>query len=309
VVQEKVELEVARSHSARRPSVLGGLLFTARPKQWAKNVLVFAAPGAAGVLSEATPLRQTIIAFFAYCLAASGTYFLNDALDVESDRRHPRKQARPVAAGVVSVRAARLTGLALLAAGIGLSFAARWQLALTIAAYVLLTTSYSIWLKHIAVVDIVSVASGFVLRAVAGAAATGVPISNWFFIVASFGSLFIVSGKRHAEGVEVGEHAASLRPTLGEYSVAYLAYLRAVSTSAVLVAYCLWAFEKADEAANTDPWYQLSILPFVVGILRYALLVDQGKGAAPEDVILSDRTLQVIGVVWLAVFGMGIHLA
>src|SRR5207253_3255020 len=119
----------------------------------------------------------------------------------------------------------------------------------------------------------------------------------------------IVAGKRHAEGVEMGENAASLRSTLGEYSVAYLAYLRSVSTSAVLVAYCLWAFEKTNEATNTDPWYQLSILPFVLGILRYALLVDQGKGAAPEDVILGDRTLQLIGLAWLLVFGLGVHLA
>jgi decaprenyl-phosphate phosphoribosyltransferase len=178
-----------------------------------------------------------------------------------------------------------------------------------VAAYVVLTTLYSVKLKHIAVVDIVAVALGFVLRAIAGATATGVPISNWFFIVASFGSLFIVAGKRHAEGIEVGVDAADLRSTLGEYSVAYLAYLRTVSTSAVLLGYCLWAFEKAGEAQHTDPWYQLSILPFVLGILRYALLVDQGQGSAPEDIILSDRPLQVIGVLWVIVFGLGVHLA
>ncbi len=286
-----------------------GLVRTARPKQWAKNVLVFGAPGAAGVLFEATPLRQTLLAFIAFCLAASGTYFINDAADVEADRNHPTKSSRPIAAGIVDVPLAWWLGGLLIAAGIGLAFAARWPLAVTVAAYVVLTTLYSMKLKHIAVVDIVAVAFGFVLRAIAGATATGVPISNWFFIVASFGSLFIVAGKRHAEGVEVGDGSAEVRSTLGEYSIEYLAYLRTVSTSAVLVAYCLWAFEKAAAASHADPWYQLSILPFVLGILRYALLVDQGQGAAPEDVVFGDRTLQIIGVVWIIVFGIGVKVA
>jgi decaprenyl-phosphate phosphoribosyltransferase len=306
VVREEVEL---RAGDGEPSSTIRALLRTARPKQWVKNVLVFAAPGAAGVISEGTPLRQTLIAFVAFCLAASGTYFLNDAADVESDRQHPTKFRRPVAAGDVDVVTARVVGILLVLAGVGLSFAARWQLAVVVAGYVALTTAYSHALKHIAVVDIVAVASGFVLRAIAGAAATGVPISNWFFIVASFGSLFIVAGKRHAEGVEVGASASQLRPTLGEYSVSYLAYLRSVSTSAVLIAYCLWAFEKADQATGTDPWYQLSILPFVLGILRYALLVDRGEGSAPEDVVLRDRPLQVIGVMWVIIFGLGVHLA
>jgi decaprenyl-phosphate phosphoribosyltransferase len=308
VVRDEVELR-RMNDPERSSSTLLALLRTARPKQWTKNVLVFAAPGAAGVLSEATPLRQTVIAFVAFCLAASGTYFLNDAADVESDRRHPTKHRRPVAAGAVDLTTARVVGAALVAGAIGLAFAARWQLALAVAGYLVLTTLYSVVLRTIAVVDIVTIASGFVLRALAGAAATGVPISNWFFIVASFGSLFIVAGKRHAEGVEVGIDASQLRATLGEYSTSYLAYLRSVSTSAVLVAYCLWAFEKAAEAQNTDPWYQLSILPFVLGVLRYALLVDQGHGSAPEDVILGDRTLQVIGVLWLVVFGLGVHVS
>src|SRR3954466_13011207 len=212
-----------------RPSLISALIRTARPKQWAKNVLVVAAPGAAGVLDNAEPLKQTLIAFVCFCLAASGTYFLNDAADVESDRRHPKKRFRPIAAGQISVGLARTVGVLLIIAAIALSFTARWQLAVTVAGYVVITTLYSLYLKHVAVVDIVAVASGFVLRAVAGAAATGVPISDWFLIVASFGSLFMVAGKRHAERVEIGEDAATVRATLGEYSDSFLAYLRAVS--------------------------------------------------------------------------------
>src|SRR5258706_74354 len=261
MVREKADL---RPLDGPEPpsSTLNALIRTARIKQWTKNVLVFAAPGAAGVLDSATPLARTLIAFACFCLAASGTYFLNDAADVESDRRHPKKRFRPIAAGELSVGTARMIGCSLIAAAIALSFVARWELAITIAGYVALTSTYSLVLKQVAVVDIVAVAAGFVLRAVAGATATGVPISNWFFIVASFGSLFMVAGKRHAERIEMGDAAASVRSTLAQYSDSFLAYLRAVSSGTVFVAYCLWAFEKADETHATIPWYQLSILPF-----------------------------------------------
>src|SRR3954470_16002137 len=283
------------------------LLAEARPRQWIKNLLVFAAPAAAGKLSDPHDLLLTFGAFVCFCLAASGTYFLNDAADVESDRRHPTKRFRPVAAGEVSVTLARAVGVVLIVAAIALSFTARWQLAVTIAGYVIITTLYSTVLKQVAVVDIVAVASGFVLRAIAGATATGVPISDWFFIVASFGSLFMVAGKRHAERAEMGDDAVSVRATLGQYSDSYLAYLRAVSSGTVFVAYSIWAFEKAHEANASIPYYQLSILPFVLGVLRYALLVDQGQGSAPEEVILKDRALQLIGLSWLVVFGLGIY--
>jgi len=291
------------------PSLLGGLLRLARPKQWVKNVLVFAAPGAAGVLDERAAFVDTLLAFGCFCLVAAGTYCLNDARDVESDRLHPTKRHRPVAAGVVSVGLATALGIGLLVAGVGLGLAVRWPLAATVAGYAVLTTSYSAWLKHIAVVDVVVVAAGFVLRAIGGAAATDVPVSDWFFIVTSFGSLFMVSGKRGAEAAEVGDDAASIRPSLGAYTPAYVAYLRSVSSSAVLVAYCLWAFEKAAESGSDVPWYQLSIVPFAVGILRYALVLDEGRGSAPEEVVLADRALQVIGLVWVAVFAVGVYTA
>ncbi len=306
MVQEAVDLRELDAEPPRR-SLLGAIAVTARPKQWIKNVLVFAAPGAAGVLTHGTPLARTSIAFACFCLAASGTYFLNDAADVEADRLHPTKRRRPVAAGDLGVTLARAIGVVLVLGAFALSFTARWQLAVTIAGYVVITTLYSNFFKHVAVVDIVAVAAGFVLRAIAGAAATGVPISDWFFIVASFGSLFMVVGKRHAERQDLGRDAHTVRATLAEYSDDYLAYVRSVSSGTVLVAYCLWAFEKAHQAHTSVPYYQLSILPFVLGLLRYALLVDQGQGAAPEEIVLSDRALQLIGVFWIVVFGLGIY--
>ena len=191
-----------------------GLLRLARPKQWVKNVLVFAAPGAAGVLDERGALVDTLLAFVCFCMAAAGTYFLNDVRDVEADRRHPTKRLRPVAAGTVPVGVATALGVLLLVGAIALGWAVRWPLAATVAGYAALTTSYSAVLKHVAVVDVVAVAAGFVLRAIAGAAATGVPISDWFFIVTSFGSLFMVTGKRGAEAAEIGDDASAVRPSL-----------------------------------------------------------------------------------------------
>lgn len=293
----------------RRPLPLA-LIVEARPKQWAKNVLVFAAPGAAGVLTQRTELLETLVAFVAFCLAASGTYYLNDAGDVEADRRHPTKRFRPIAAGEIPVPLARFVGAALIATGVAVSFLAHWQLAVAVVGYVVLTTTYTVWLKHLVIFDVVAVAAGFVLRAIGGAAATNVEISNWFFIVATFGSLFMVAGKRHAEGRELGD-SGDTRATLAEYSVSYLEYLRSVSTGVVLVAYCLWAFEKADVArlarSQPVPWFQLSIVPFALAILRYAYLVDRGQGGAPEEVVLSDKVLLVLGVVWIALFAIGLQ--
>ena len=285
------------------------LLVEARPKQWVKNLLVFAAPGAAAVLDQPKAFGQTAAAFACFCLAASGTYYLNDVADIEADRIHPTKRFRPIAAGEISPGLARTLGVIAVLGAIAAAVAVDWHLSVVVAGYVALTTAYSHWLKHVAVVDVVGVAAGFVLRAIAGATAVHVPVSNWFFIVASFGSLFMVVGKRIAESSEMGDDAVSTRATLGTYSRPYLVQLQTVSTSVVLVGYCLWAFEKAAESGASVPWFQLSIVPFAVAILRYALLVDTGQGGAPEDVVIGDRALQVLGVVWAALFAIGVYSA
>ena len=302
----------APADGTARSSLASGLIRLARPKQWAKNVLVFAAPAAAGVLDNRGPAIDSLVAFTSFCLAAAGTYYINDARDADADRLHPDKRTRPVASGVVPVGIAYAGGALLIAAAVALAFVANASLAATIAGYVALTTAYSVVLKHVAVVDLVAVAAGFVLRAVAGAAATDVPISEWFFIVTSFGALFMVSGKRGAEASEMGRGAAQFRAVLGAYSESYTAYLRSVTSGAVLVAYCLWAFEKADASINPPsvPWYQLTILPFVMALLRYALVLDRGdRGSAPEEIILGDRTVQLIGVAWAIVFGIAVYTA
>jgi decaprenyl-phosphate phosphoribosyltransferase len=288
-----------------------GLVKLARPRQWSKNVLVFAAPAAAGVLDNREWALEAMVAFVAFCLAAAGTYYLNDARDAAADRLHPEKSRRPVASGVVPVPVAYVGAVVLLAAAVALALTVNGNLAITVAGYIALTTAYSAVLKRVAVVDLVAVAAGFVLRAVAGAAATEVPISDWFFIVTSFGALFIISAKRAAEAEEMGEGATEFRSVLAAYSTSYTAYLRSVTSGAVLVAYCLWAFERAETVASspTIPWYQLSILPFVMAVLRYALVLDQGRGSAPEEIVLGDRALQLIGVTWAIVFAIGVYTA
>jgi decaprenyl-phosphate phosphoribosyltransferase len=289
-------------------SLARALLAEARPKQWVKNLLVIAAPAAAGVLGERQAIFDTFVAFVAFCLAASGTYFLNDAFDVEADRLHAKKRFRPIAAGEVSIRTAQVVGALLVLCGIAVGFLAGWKLPIVIATYIIFTTTYSAWLKHVAVVDLGMVAAGFVLRLIAGATAVDVPISVWFFIVGSFGSLFMVAGKRHAEHLDLGSERAGHRATLSEYSLEYLGYVRSVASGVALVGYCLWAFEKSTGVAGV-PWYELSIVPFVLGVLRYALLVERGEGGAPEELVLHDRPLQVMGALWAVTVGIGLYVA
>ncbi len=279
-----------------------------RPRQWVKNVLVLAAPGAAGVLTEANMAARTLVAFVALSLAASGTYALNDAADAEADRLHPVKRLRAVASGRVTVGTARLLGAVLLTAGIGFGFlSGTWQLPVVVACYVALTTAYSLVLKHVPVFDIAAVAAGFVLRGLAGAAATGVPVSDWFLIVASFGSLLMVVGKRETELRLIGEGAT--RPILARYPEPFLRTVRTLAATGVLLSYALFAFERAGEATAALPWFELSFVPFTLAILVYLLRIEEGLAAEPTEVVLRDRSLQAIGLVWAVVFALGVHLA
>jgi decaprenyl-phosphate phosphoribosyltransferase len=280
----------------------------ARPKQWVKNLLVFAAPGAAGVLDDWSSLWRTIVILVAFCLASSGTYFWNDLLDADSDRNHPTKQHRPIASGAIPVAIGRLVGSVLLVVGILLAATTRWEAALVVGGYVVLTSTYSTILKHIAVVDLVAVASGFVLRAVAGAVATDVQMSKWFSLTISFASLFIVAGKRYAELRDLGDEAQT-RSTLNDYSLGFLRIVLSVSCGAALVTYCIWAFDTRELAGSTWPFYELSIIPMATALLRYTLILEQGHGAAPEEIFAHDRVLQILGLIWIAVFGIGVYLA
>jgi decaprenyl-phosphate phosphoribosyltransferase len=292
----------------RTPASFGwALLRLARPKQWVKNVLLFAAPGAAGVLGQRTPLGHTIVAFVLFCMASSATYFLNDALDFEADRLHPTKRMRPIAAGIIPPNLAKTISAGMLALALLLSaLLVSLQFMGVVAGYAFITVAYSLWLKHEPVIDLACVASGFIIRAVAGGIAAGVLISNWFVIVVSFGAMFMVAGKRHAEQLDMGDEAGSHRATLEAYSLSYLRYIRTTSSALAIAAYCLWAFEK-EAGIHGIAWYEFSIIPVVLGIFRYALVLETGAGSAPEEIVLTDRMLQFFGLAWAVLFAIGVY--
>ncbi|WP_420453706.1 decaprenyl-phosphate phosphoribosyltransferase [Ilumatobacter sp.] len=281
-----------------------------RPKQWLKNVLVFAAPGAAGVLDDPSSLWRTVVAFVAFCLAASGIYVWNDLRDIEADRLHPTKRNRPFAAGRVPLGVARATGVALPVASLLLCAATgRWQTVAVVATYLVVTTAYTVRLKEVAVIDLVTVASGFVLRAAAGAVAVDVPMSRWFVLCVTFGSLFIVIGKRYAELNEVGT-AAGTRATLETYTPGFLRILLSVSLGGALISYCVWAFETSELDPVGDlelPFYELSVVPMIVALFRYLLVLERGEGSAPEEVFASDRVLQMSGAIWIFVYALAVY--
>lgn len=281
---------------AARTSVAAELVRAARPRHWLKNVLVFAAPVLSGRLAEPEVLGVATVAFLAFCLAASGVYLVNDARDVDFDRAHPTKRLRPVALGTVSVRLAMLVGSALMAASLVVGALVNVPLLLTLAVYVGISLLYCFWLKDEPVIDIAIVASGFLLRAIAGGAAAGIDLSQWFLLGASFGSLFMASGKRYAEAQMEHDDPALFRASLGRYTTTYLRFVWTLSATALVLCYGLWAFER-DGADGS--WFAISMIPFTIAILRYAVDVDGGYAGEPEEIVLGDRVLQLLGVAWI----------
>ena len=287
-----------------------GLAFaqSLRPRQWVKNVLVFAAPLAAGRLWDVPVLLDTLVALGAFGAASAGGYLINDARDVERDRAHPTKCRRPIARGDVPLPLAYTAGGTLQIVAITVPAVTGYgHLAICVGVYIACTTLYSHWLKHEPVVDLALVAAGFLLRSMAGGLAAGIPLSRWFLIVAAFGSLFMVAGKRYSEIVTLGDDQGT-RPSLREYSASYLRFVWSTSAGVAIAAYCLWAFEVADERAGetTAPWTSLSIAPLVLGLLKYARDIDRGHTGEPEEIVLRDKVLLALGAAWLVLFGLGV---
>jgi decaprenyl-phosphate phosphoribosyltransferase len=276
-----------------RTNPVVGLVRTMRPRQWLKNVLVLAAPFAGGYLLDVEVLTAVGIAFVAFSLAASGVYLVNDVRDVEADRAHPIKRNRPIAAGVVAPQLALAVAVVLFAAALGVSFLASADLAIVTAVYIAVQISYCLWLKHQAVVDIAIVSSGFLLRAIAGGAAASIALSQWFLLVAAFGSLFMVAGKRYAEIRLAERTGAKIRKSLERYTASYLRFVWTLSATVLIMTYGLWAFQLSQ--VNNSRWPIISLVPFVLAVLRYAVDVDGGNGGEPEEIAIADRALQVLG--------------
>ncbi len=284
----------------RRPPAL---VRAVRPRQWLKNVLVAAAPLAAGKLFSWPALGLVAVTFVAFCLLSAAVYLVNDVLDADNDRRHPVKRQRPVAAGELSPVTAVVSAGVLAAVALGLSVLVGWQLSVVLALYVASSLAYSLGVKREPVFDLGLVTAGFVLRAVAGGVAVGVPLSEWFLLVASFGSLFMVAGKRYADVLhaEAAEGSGADAWEVVGYAPSFLRFVWGVSAAVTVMGYSLWAFQVG--TAQGEPGFaQLSVAPFTLAVLRYAVDVDRGAAGAPEDVVLGDRALLVLGVVWLALF-------
>lgn len=284
-----------------------GIVKALRPRQWVKNVLVLAAPLAAGSVTETDVLLPVALAFVVFCLAASGVYLVNDAMDVEADRAHPTKRYRPIAAGVLPVNLAYAMAVVSLGLAIGLSFFANWKLALVIGVYIAIQLAYCFGLKHQAVLDICIVSSGFLLRAIAGGVAASIPLSQWFLLIMAFGSLFMAAGKRYAELQLAERTGAKIRRSLENYTTTYLRFVWTLSATAVVLCYGLWAFEQ-DAETNTN-WFAISMIPFTIAILRYAVDVDGGEAGEPEEIALGDRVLQLLAIAWIGVVGVAVYLA
>jgi decaprenyl-phosphate phosphoribosyltransferase len=303
-----VTLESLRQHQAtpRQRTVIRSLVATARPRQWIKNCLVFAAPATAGILLQPDALAKATVAFVAFCMASSAMYFVNDVKDRVRYNAHPSKRTRPLAAGDLSGLTAWLAAIALMtAAVVTAAVGVGAPLTAAVVAYLLLATAYTYWLKEIVLVDVVAVAATFVLRAVAGGLAVGVYLSSWFLLVACFGALFVVTGRRFAEYRALEESRGNHRRTLDDYSEPMLRSMLTSSAAVTITAYCLWAFEGQ---GSRNVLAALSIIPFVLGIYRYAMLGEAGSGGSPEEVVLRDRFLQITCVLWLSFVVAGVYI-
>ena len=283
-----------------------------RSKQWTKNLIVFAAPLFAFDISVSS-LLASFLAFALFCFTSSSFYLINDLLDVESDRRHPVKRNRPIAAGLVSIPEAVSMAIILLATALIVGWWKSPGLGAAILGYALLQVSYNLLLKHRVIVDVVAIAAGFILRALGGAAATGIVLSNWFLLCTAMLALFLGIEKRKAE-LRLSEiRGKKSRKVLLRYSPALLIRMESVVTNGTILTYALWSSGPAVDGAST-PWMMLT-LPFVLhGIFRYQLLSDPseiarrnpgveqgGKTERPEEMLVKDKPLLLTVLGWVGV--------
>ncbi len=282
------------------------LLRACRPRQWVKNVLVLAAPIAGGVAFQPRAIVEMALAVLAFCLASAGIYLVNDVIDIAADRAHATKRRRPIASGELSVRSALIAAATLLPGALVVSALLNWQMLLVVAVYEVVQLWYCLGMKNEPVIELASVASGFLLRAIAGGVATEVSLSRWFLIAAGFGSLFMAAGKRYAEKRLTEETGVAIRPVLSRYTATYLRFVWTLSAGVLVTTYSLWAFTMRQASSNTLG--VISIVPFVIALLKYAVDVDSGAAGEPEEVVLHDRMLMALGAIWAACLMGSVYL-
>lgn len=273
------------------------ILLALRPRQWTKNAIVFAALVFAHRVFQPVAFFQATAAFLFFCAVSGAVYLVNDILDVEQDRLHPRKRRRPIAAGELSVRLAWVLAGALVVITLGLAVLVRPLLAAVILGYFLVQFAYSLFLKHQVILDVFTIAAGFVLRAAAGAVAIAVPISPWLYVCTILLALFLGLAKRRAELMLLSESAGNHRRILEEYSATLLEEMIAVVTSSTVMAYSLYTFSAENLPSNHA---MMLTIPFVLyAIFRYLYLVyRKDEGGSPEHLLLSDPPLLLCILLW-----------
>jgi decaprenyl-phosphate phosphoribosyltransferase len=293
---------------SRRPALPGWLIAvvrTARPRQWPKNLLVFAAPVAGASLGRDDGLGYALVAAAAFVAASSAVYFVNDVADAERDRSHPYKRYRPVAAGDLPPAQALVLAAACAAAALAAGFWIREpRLIAVMAAYLVTSFLYSFALKHVPVVELLFVASGFVLRALAGAIATHVPPSGWFLLVCSLGALMVASAKRFSELTVLGTDGARHRPAMRWYSPTGLRLCQRITGVAMIIAYLLWA--RGEPSAWMRDWHLASAVPLAVALARFDRLTGRATSKPVEDLIARDVVMVCCELAWLALFAVGL---
>jgi 4-hydroxybenzoate polyprenyltransferase len=279
--------------------VLGALVASLRPRQWTKNLLVFAGLMFSGGLHEPVLLARSTLAFVLFCLLSGGVYLVNDVIDAERDRAHPQKRHRPVASGRLPPTVALATGLVLLIGGSLAGFLLSLRFGVVALAYAVLLTAYSLGLKHVVIVDTLIIAGGFVLRALAGVVVLGIDFSYWLLLCTILLALFLTFGKRRHELLALEGGATDHRPILSEYSPQLLDQMIAVVTASTLMAYALYTMAPETQARLGTTRLPLTI-PFVLyGIFRYLyLLYRRDLGGNPSEHLLTDRALLLAVALW-----------
>ena len=270
-----------------------------RPRQWTKNVIfVFPAIVFSAQLFEVELFLRVAACSILLILTSSSVYIINDLADIEADRQHPTKKRRPIASGELPLSLARVTAVVLPALVLTLSSAFDDQLTLLLVAYYLLQIMYSLRIKHVVLLDIMAVASGFVLRVIAGAVVIDVSISPWLYTSAGLLALFLVIGKRRQELAALGERATETRPIFRQYNLRLLDDMLRVVTTSTMITYILYTVESSTMVKYDTNWGLLTVPIVVYGLFRYLYLIHvKGEGAAPDEVLLTDRPMQITIVV------------
>jgi len=277
------------------------LLASLRPKQWTKNLLVFAGLIFAPKLQDPGAVKSALAAFVVFCALSSVVYLVNDVRDCEADRRHPEKCRRPIASGALSPRVAIAAAVVIGAAAVAGALAVNTAFAVVSVIYLTMQVSYSLWLKHIVIVDALTLASGFVLRAIGGAVAINVPFSNWLLLMTLLGALFIGLSKRRAEITALADEAKSHRRILAEYNTYLLDQMIGVVTASTVLAYAFYTMSPETEAHFGTKRLAYTIPLIIYGIFRYLYLVHRREGGGnPSELLVTDRPLLICGALWTA---------